>query len=128
MNVDLRVSPRIHWNDNRCGYLKSCAPFVENKFAVLIHRPLEVVYRKAHLDGHIYVCVDYMCGNSARGENKFTFYDKAPKWRIVCARCEVAALEKGLPSSSELTGRHICVGGVKAMSHCHPEYTMDNSF
>lgn len=121
MHVELRNSPRICWNDNRVGYLKRCEPFIENKYAVLIHRPAEVAYRKAFIGGHIYTCISFMCGNSARGKDKFAFLNVVPDGRIVCARCEAAALEAGLPSSSEITGRHVCIGGVKAVSHCHPQ-------
>ena len=61
-----------------------------------------------------------MCGNSANGENKFTFLDVVPDGRVVCARCEAAAIEAGLPSSSEICGRHVCIGGVKAVSPLPP--------
>jgi len=123
----LRISPRIHFNDNRIAYLKRCAPFVENKCATLIHRPIEVVYRKSRLNGHVYICVDYMCGNGACGENKFTFLDAVPEGRIVCASCEQSAIDAGLQTSSEITGHHVCVGGVKAISRCHPEITAWNA-
>lgn len=123
MEVTLRRSPRAPFNCNRIASVKRCAPFVENKCGVLIHRPIEVAYRKAYLGGYIYACVDFMCGNSANGEGKFTFLDVVPEGRIVCARCEAAAIEAGLPSSSEICGRHVCIGGVKAISHCHPEKT-----
>lgn len=120
MEFNLRRSPRIHFNCNRIASLKRCAPFVENKNAVLIHRPIEVAYRKSYRGGYIYACVDFMCGNSANGENKFTFLDVVPDGRIVCARCEAAAIEAGLPSSSAITGRHVCIGGVKSVSFCCP--------
>lgn len=123
MEVTLRRSPRAPFNCNRIASVKRCAPFVENKCGVLIHRPIEVAYRKAYLGGYIYTCVDFMCGNSSNGENKFTFLDVVPDGRVVCARCEAAAIEAGLPPSSKICGRHVCVGGVKAVSHCHPERT-----
>lgn len=96
----------------------SSKPFVENKLAVLIHRPRHVTIHKisdrwpAHLGLHCW------CGNCMTGTTKFTFLDAPPEDSILCARCESAAVANGLPSASELVGRHVHVGGVVAVRHC----------
>ncbi len=96
----------------------SCRPFVENSKGVLVHRPRMVTTHKigpkfaAHLGVHMW------CGNCASGGKKFTFLDAPSQGRIVCARCEDLAVAAGLPSSSELAGRHVHTGGVVAVSRC----------
>ena len=62
--------------------------------------------------------VHFHCGNVSTGKNKFTFLGGVPEGRIVCARCEEAAIAGGLPSSTYLSGHHVCIGGVKAYSIC----------
>ena len=116
IDFPLRTSPR-HRESNRIAYLKKCAPFVENKRAVLIHRPTEVTIHHLGRWGR-HMGVHYFCGAIQSGKDKFTFLYEVPEGRIVCAVCEERALQQGLPSSSELTGRHVCVGGVKAISFC----------
>lgn len=105
----------------RIAVWRDSEPFVENKKGVLIHRPRQVeVYfclRRSHL------AIKHWCGNGHTGREKFTFLAVPPEGRIVCAHCEANAIEAGYPSSSELAGRHVCIGGVKAISSCHPELT-----
>ena len=101
---------------NRVAFWKKAPPFVENKRGVLIHRPRTVGLHK--LRGHEpHYAIHYWCGNQSTGSNNFTFMDKVVG-RVVCARCESEAIENGLPSSSELSGHHVCIGGVKAFSFC----------
>lgn len=96
----------------------SCKPFVENSRAILIHRPRQVTTHKigpkwaAHLGIHMW------CGCVMTGTKKFTFLDAPPTGRIVCARCEDAAVGAGLPSSSLLAGVHVHTGGVIAVTRC----------
>ena len=96
----------------------SCKPYVENTKAVLIHRPRHVTTHKigdhwpAHLGIHCW------CGNCMTGTTKFTFLDAPPENSILCARCEDNAVANGLPSASELAGRHVHTGGVVAVKRC----------
>ena len=99
----------------------SCKPFVENSKAVLIHRPRTVTMHRISEKYRPHIAIWQWCGNTHTGTKKFTFLDAPPKGRIVCARCEERAVEAGLPSSSELAGEHVCVGGVVAVSHCCAE-------
>lgn len=95
----------------------SCEPFVENSRAHLIHRPAYVVRYNLHQKPHL--AVGYLCGNGATGSHKFTFLASPPEGRLVCVRCEQAAIANGLPSSDELAGRHVCKGEIRAVNVCH---------
>lgn len=94
----------------------SCAPFVENTRGVLVHRPKKVsthtFFKKPH------IVIEYMCGNSVAGSDKFTFLAAPPEDAIVCEICEKKAIEAGLPSSDELAGRHVHIGRLKAVASC----------
>jgi len=58
------------------------------------------------------------CGTSFSGTKKFTFLDVPPEDKLLCAKCEVKAVEAGLPSAHQLTGKHIHLGGVVAVQVC----------
>ncbi len=96
----------------------TCRPFVENSKAVLIHRPRRVSMHRISEKYRAHIAVENWCGNTHTGGKKFTFLDSPTKGRIVCARCEQKAVESGLPSSSQLAGRHVHIGGVVAVAHC----------
>lgn len=89
---------------------KSSLPFVDNSRAKFIHRPRTVgVFkcgkRPAHLGIHMW------CGSSQVGGKKFTFIETIPEdGKLLCARCEAAAIENGLPSAKELSGHHVKLG------------------
>ena len=93
-------------------------PFLENALAVLIHRPRTVVIystlRYPHLAVHAW------CGNSFTGTDKFTFLDEPPEGRVICERCEKAAIEAGENSSDEIVGRHVHIGRVRPQITCCP--------
>lgn len=102
-------------------------PFVVNKLGVLVHRPIAVTsYRHINSSGG-FLAVHSYCGNACvggddwYGSGKFTFVNEPEEGAIVCARCEAIAIEAGLPSSAELVGRHVHIGGVKAVKHCCEE-------
>lgn len=96
----------------------TCRPFVENSRAVLIHRPREVTTHKIGPKWNAHIAVHAWCGTTMTGTKKFTFLDAPPAGRIVCARCEDAAVGAGLPSSTQLVGEHVHTGGVVAVSRC----------
>lgn len=72
----------------------SCAPFVENSRGTLIHRPRSGLLYNLHKTGP-HVAISFWCGMgvSSSGEN-FTFLSSPPEGRIVCARCEAAAVRR----------------------------------
>lgn len=118
MKVTLKKDPDLHKSRNTVVPWTACEPFLENTRAVLIHRPKHVTTHKigprwtAHLGVHLW------CGNATTGREKLTFLAAPPKGRIVCARCEAAAVKAGLPASSDLVGAHVHLGGVIAIAHC----------
>ena len=95
----------------------SCEPFVENSRARLVHRPASVV--RYNLHRHPHLAITYLCGNGATGSQKFTFLATPPDGSVVCARCEMAAIEAGLPSSTDLAGHHVCLGELRVVNLCH---------
>lgn len=102
---------------------RSAKPFIENNRAVLIHRPREIFTISPCWGKDRYVAVHCFCGagftgGDASGSGRFTFLDEPHKDAIVCQRCEDAAVSAGLPSSSEIVGRHVHLGGVKTFKNC----------
>lgn len=95
----------------------SCAPFVDNSRALLIHRPRNVtIYKTTKERRHI--AITFWCGNSSCGTDEFTFLDSLDGRKFVCKRCEEAALKNGLPSADELSGQHIHTEKVVAVQTC----------
>lgn len=91
-------------------------PFIENTKAVLIHRPRHVTTHR--ILGKSHLAIKCWCGNSFSGTKKFTFLDAPPDSKIVCARCEDAAVGAGMLSSEQLVGSHVHTGGVVAVLRC----------
>lgn len=95
----------------------SCTPFVDNNKALLIHRPRVVVTYKTQKIPHI--GITFWCGNSACGDDKkFTFTDSPSLNKYLCARCEAAAIDAGLPSADDLAGHHVHIGKLIAVKNC----------
>jgi hypothetical protein len=95
---------------------ETCLPFVENKRGTLIHRPV-TVERYKHLRTP-YLAVHYWCGNGANGHGIFTFLASPPNEKLVCEKCEVAAVLAGLPSADRICGRHVHKGHTKPIQTC----------
>lgn len=96
----------------------ACRPFVENSMAVLIHRVRYVTTHKIGPRWEAHLGVHAWCGNGMTGTKKFTFLDAPPDGKLVCARCDAKATAAGLPSSSNLAGHHVHLGGVVAVQLC----------
>ena len=95
----------------------STTPFVDNHQALLIHRPYQVTTFKIHSKPH--TSVHYWCGNcSSHDLSKFTFLDTLDGRKLVCARCEEAAVLAGLPPTDQLLGHHAHKGRVVAVQTC----------
>ena len=110
LQKDKRTRTGVHWT--------ACEPFLENSQAVLIHRVRYVTTHKLGQRWPAHLAVGCWCGNTMTGTTKFTFLNAPPEGRIVCARCEDAAVEAGLPTSYQLAGKHIHTGGVVAVRRC----------
>lgn len=96
---------------------KSCAHFVINKRAKLIHRPKSVNQYEKH------IAVGLMCGGTFSAEfGIFDFTNDLNSEVIVCARCEAYALENGHDSAQKVTGlKHVHIGGVRPYKLCCDE-------
>jgi len=120
--IDLAVHPERPgaWKSPNCRTIfpvRQSLPFVENSRAVLVHRVKhmeqhQLMKRAPHLAIHMW------CGSGQNGSSKFTFHADPPRDKLVCQRCETEATLAGQPSSTELVGRHVCLGGVKAFRTC----------
>lgn len=107
-NGEYAKSNKIHFNE--------CSPFVENKMAVLVHRPIQMVMHKCLNKPHL--AIGYACGLSACGTKKFTFLDDLNESHIVCERCEEKAVKMGYGTSEEICGHHVHIGKTKAVITC----------
>lgn len=96
---------------------KASKPFVENSRGTLIHRPKEGMTYNLHDKPHI--GIGFYCGmHTASSGRNLTFLDEPPADKVLCARCEENAVKAGRPSADTLAGRHVHVGGVKAVITC----------
>lgn len=119
MKLPLERDPSIGRLSTGAIAWKSATPFVENSRGVLIHRPRMVTtHKQGNRDP--YLGVNMWCGNTMTGSKKFTFLTDPGHARLVCARCEEKAVAAGLPSSSDIAGRHVHIGGVAAVPACCP--------
>ncbi len=98
---------------------ETCLPFVENKRGVLIHRPRQVV-RYTHFRIP-YLAVHYYCGNCTSGHGIFTFLAEPPQGKLVCEKCENAAVLNRLPSTDSLCGEHRHKGTIVPVRTCCKE-------
>lgn len=122
--MKLALQKKHETDDERYLYLNwtSCLPFLENKRAVLIHRPRAVAtVAKSAITRYPYLISTMWCGTSMVHSEHWTFLETPPEGKIVCARCEALAVQNGLPASSELAGKHVHIGGVRAVKYCCKE-------
>jgi hypothetical protein len=108
LKTDNRRSVAVIWS--------RCAPFVENSRGILIHRPRTVVTYNTKRRPHI--GIGYWCGNHVSGDKTFTFLAAPPEHKLLCVRCEQAAVAAHLPSADALAGRHVHQGRLKAIQTC----------
>lgn len=109
---------RSLFRDERFGVLvyKEAAPFFNNPRGVLIHRVRSLYQFTFH--GRSWHIVDYWCENGGRSEfiDDDLLFD--PGEKLICARCELKAIENKEPSSAQLTGRHVCIGVCRPVNVC----------
>jgi len=98
------------------GYLLACLPFVDNSRGVLIHRPRYACLYSGW--GEPYMAIRFHCGLAICGGKNITFLEQPPQDKFVCHKCELNATAKGHTTSSQLTGRHVHVGRIKAVQLC----------
>ena len=105
--------PDWDWVDYESG-----PPFVMNERALLIHR-VRSVYDHMRGGEASHWTIQLECENYFHGRKWVELVDEFPKDRILCARCEAAAIGRGKQSAAKLLGRrHVCIGGVRAYRMC----------
>jgi len=120
----MKVALKKNYSDSAAGYWKESEPFVENRYGMLIHRPISVTLFNNNRYPHI--AVGHYCGATHTGKHeKFTFLLTPPAHKLVCHVCEMKAVAAGLPTSSQIAGRHVCIGRLKPINICHPENESD---
>ena len=96
---------------------KACLPFVDNSRATLIHRPRSGSTYNIHKKPHI--AVSFWCGYTVTAsDGHLAFLDSPPDGKILCEKCEAAAVKNGLPSADELAGKHVHKGRTVAVVTC----------
>jgi hypothetical protein len=96
---------------------EEASPFFENPRGVLIHR-VRSLYRLEVSWSSEWWIVEYWCENSGRTDAVDSGLVFDPGSKLICTRCEANAIAKGKKTSSELAGRHVCTGVVRAMNTC----------
>jgi hypothetical protein len=102
----VRKSRVVHW--------KRCLPFISNPRAILIHRTKSA--RTYFWDGEpSHNSFGYWCGNGGHSSDPVAV---PPAGRLLCARCEAAALKAGQPTADSLAGFHVHLGELRARKLC----------
>ena len=95
----------------------SSLPFVDNSRGTLVHRMRYGATYNLHAKPH--VGVSFWCGMATATSGKqLTFLAAPPDDKILCERCEYAAVKAGMPSADELAGRHVHKGRTVAVVTC----------
>lgn len=120
MKVNLRPSPwKSGWYEQAHGmrYVnwKLGLPFIHNPRGILVHR-LKWARSKLAGDKPEGDTWGYWCGNMA--PHCATIHAEPPDGLLVCNRCETLAVAAGEKSSSEIVGRHVCLGELRARKLC----------
>ena len=112
-----RIKPRRdpRYTETPYGY---AAPFFENPRGVLIHRVRALVELRCTYRKEPWWIVEYWCENSGSTNEADDGLLFDPGEKLVCARCEGLAVAAGEKTSSELAGRHVCVGKVRPVNLC----------
>ena len=119
MNTVKLKSPAFNHRDDRFNQVdySESAPFFINPRGVLAHRIRALFTLTAF--GSTWTIAEYWCENNGRdhsGADECLAFD--PGERLICSRCEANAVAKGEKTSSQLAGRHVCVGVVRPVNVC----------
>lgn len=96
--------------------IKKSPPFAYSEKGKLCHRPryAGLHYRINPAKPHL--AIDFLCSSGACGKNARFSYDT--NGRLMCKGCEKKAAELGMPTASQIVGRHICTGKLKVKKSC----------
>jgi hypothetical protein len=121
-NGSVAVKVKLHEPKTRAGEQldawASCEPFLHNENAVLIHRPRSVFRFRSPSVPNQNIIIDLWCGGTVYDRGQCWYMDYVEANRLLCERCELAAVRAGLLSASEIVGSHVHVGGVRAVQFC----------
>lgn len=107
------------YGSNAVALWTSSEPFVENKRGILIHRPRRVTLYNWKERWGPHIAVEYYCGQTTTDrKGNITFLPAPAETDLLCEACEARAVMAGLPSASELAGRHVHIGKLKAVRVC----------
>lgn len=122
MLVDYQRPLHDHTRDERFQQLTywQGAPFFLNPRGVMAHRVKALYQLTATYADKPWTIVNYWCGNMGRTGLDDDGLEFDPGERLVCARCEAFATGHGEKTSSELAGRHVCVGVCRPVNVCCP--------
>lgn len=97
--------------------IRSALPFVQADRGKLAHRPrraaLHNIWKAPRFS------TQYLCGGTVTQKVDGFLFTNDPT-RPVCSRCEALAIQLGMPSASEIAGRHVCVGRTVVVA-CHDQ-------
>ena len=94
--------------------IRTALPFVQSFRGKLAHRPRRAALHNIWDAPHF--STQYLCGTMVTHKpDGFTFTDDPSL--PVCSRCEAIAVEAGMPSASEIAGRHVCIGRTVVVCH-----------
>ena len=92
-------------------------PFVLNSRGHLVHRPLQLA--RYYAPGREHETTHLYCGGMRHlSDGNLSFVEDFDERLIVCQRCETIAVARGRRPSSEILGRHVHIGGIRAVAYC----------
>lgn len=102
---------------------KEGEPFFNSDRGRLIHRVRAVDQIEFNSQSYPYgtrynVLVETWCGSRRLSTDSEGMEREPSGGKLVCERCEQAAIDAGMPSSEELTGRHVHVGRCRVVQTC----------
>lgn len=118
--VQLRDPKHRHDKDERIkqdDYDQSL-PFFVGERNVLAHRVKSLYLLSPSWANEPWFIVEYWCESSGRTYDIETAIFADPGDRILCARCEAAAVAHGEKAADKLCGRHVHIGGLRAIQFC----------
>lgn len=110
----IRVQPRFV---DQTEVWTESEPFLDNPRGRLTHRVRAVQTIIGYKD-KIHYSADFWCNGSVCFNSKDQLVSTPPEGRLVCARCEAKAVEKGQLTSDELAGQHVHKGVMRPVKTC----------
>lgn len=96
--------------------------FYVNPRGILIHRVQSIAaifHREREKDRLIRHNAHYFCGNSRWDINPEDLTNNPVQTKLLCARCEIAAMAEGQRPADKIARRHIHLGKVRVQQICH---------